>query len=348
MHDPFRRPRKLTSRVVVVAALAAAGFVAAPSSSAATTLTGVFTITAGSCAGGITGSYFRMILHNGSPSGPFMSNSDSSCSDQSYTLLSPGDDGGLISGHYQQQASPAFDGSGNGVTNRITKPVRFYGVNFATATNSVDPQTGKSVAAPQIAVSGDTLSADLRAFAVSWNNQQFNQGSPKPDGSMPGNTRAVAGNYDAATGAYTLQWTSQVQGGPFDGFTGLWHLTGRFVAAGSAPASSASPRSTTGTAPATRATTRTAHHGPAGTGAPTAPTSPGAVGTAPGAPAQSGAASNGSGGSTATGAGPAVYGGISARHQAGKTRWPWELLAFIAIGVVAVVGVRRARPGRAT
>jgi hypothetical protein len=64
---------------------------------------------------------------------------------------------------------------------------------------------------------------------VTWNNQYFNQGSPKPDGSYPGNTRPATGTYDAGTGAFTLSWTSQVQGGPFDKFTGQWHLAGRFV-----------------------------------------------------------------------------------------------------------------------
>jgi hypothetical protein len=239
--------------------LPALGVVAAPAANADTTLTGTFTIDAGSCGSGVTGSYFRMILHSGSPSGPFLSNSDSTCRNHTYTLLSAGRDGGLVTGRYQEQASPPFDGSGNAVTDRITKPARFYGVDFATATNRVDPQTGTAVTTPRVSVHGSTVSADLRAFAVSWNKQQFNQGSPKPNGSMPGNTRPVTGSYDAATGAYTLQWTSQIQGGPFDGFTGLWHLTGRFIPATATPTQQPSP-------------TGTARGGSTGGGATTSPT----------------------------------------------------------------------------
>ena len=53
---------------------------------------------------------------------------------------------------------------------------------------------------------------------------------PKPGGAKPGLTAAVTGTYNAKTHAFLLSWTSQVVGGPFNGFTGEWHLTGTFVA----------------------------------------------------------------------------------------------------------------------
>jgi hypothetical protein len=56
---------------------------------------------------------------------------------------------------------------------------------------------------------------------VSWNGQQFNQGAPKPGGGGQ-----ASGTYDKATGRYTLDWTSAIKGGPFDGFIGVWHLEG--------------------------------------------------------------------------------------------------------------------------
>ena len=40
----------------------------------------------------------------------------------------------------------------------------------------------------------------------------------------------MTGTYNAKTHAYVLNWTSQVVGGPFNGFTGDWHLTGTFAA----------------------------------------------------------------------------------------------------------------------
>ena len=66
-----------------------------------------------------------------------------------------------------------------------------------------------------------------------WNRQYFNQGSPKPDGSKPGITSPVTGTFDAKTRAFTLEWTSSIVGGPFNGFTGQWHLEGTYVNCGS-------------------------------------------------------------------------------------------------------------------
>lgn len=318
----MRASRRGVTGAIAVTALAAIG-VAAPPSSAGTALTGTFTINAGSCAGGVHGSYFRMIMHSGTLSGPFLSNSDSKCSKKTYTLLSPGSDGGLITGHYQKQASPAFDSSGNALSHRITKPTRFYGVNFATATNKVDPQTRKSVSPPQVTLNGTKLSADLRSFAVSWNNQQFNQGSPKPSGTRPGLTRAATGTYNAATGKYTLQWTSQIQGGPFDGFTGLWHLTGTFKPATQlSPAAQPAPASPSTTTPA--AATRTRSHKASKPAASVAAVPPSVTPTIA-AP------------STVTKADAGVT------HHTGSARWPWIVVAVAAITAVAGFAARSAR-----
>src|SRR3954470_12760132 len=143
-------------------------------------LVGTFRLTAGSCSGAaVSGSTFRMVLPSGNAGGPYVSNNDSTCGDHSYTLLAPGSDGGLLTAAPQPEPTPAFDGSGNGTAGRITKPTRFYGVDFATSTNPSDPQTGVAVAAPTISVQEGKLTGDLRAFAASWNRQEFNQGAPK-------------------------------------------------------------------------------------------------------------------------------------------------------------------------
>ena len=236
----------VTRIAATVSAVLCLSLVDLPSAAAATPLTGTFTLAAGSCGGGsVSGTYLRMILPSGGLSGPYMSNSDSTCSDQSYTPLSAGTDSGLVSGSYQSTPNPPFDSSGNARAGRITAPARFYGTSFATSSNQVDPQTKVSAAAPRVWVTGGRLSADLRAFSVTWNNQYFNQGAPKPNGSYPGNTRAASGTYDASSGAFALQWTSQVVGGPFDKFTGQWHLVGRFVPA-SAGAGAADPGAAAG------------------------------------------------------------------------------------------------------
>lgn len=193
-------------------------------------LSGTFRVTAGSCAGATrSGSFFRMVQPGGTVAGgPFVENADSPCADKTYTPLSPGTDGGLVSGRHQPQPSAPFDGAGNGTARRIVAPAKFFGVNFAVATNPTDPQTGTKVAAPVLRRDGARLSGDLRAVGVAWNRQHFNQGAPKPDGSTPGATMLPGGTIDAGSKAYRLDWASTIVGGPFNNFTGAWHLEGTF------------------------------------------------------------------------------------------------------------------------
>lgn len=197
-------------------------------------LVGLFKVDAGTCtdAGVTAGSYFRMVQAAGTlADGPFITNGDSTCGDTTWNVLLPGTDGGLRTGAYQPLPDPVFDAAGNAGAQAIVEPVKFFAVDFGVATNETDPQTEASTSTPTISVENGTLTGDLSAFAAAWNNQQFNQGSPKPDGTMPGNTSEVTGTYDDATQHYTLDWTSEITGGPFNTFTGVWHLEGTFEAA---------------------------------------------------------------------------------------------------------------------
>jgi hypothetical protein len=215
--------------------LSAALLPAAPASAAPAPLTGLFRLTAGSCAGAPAGSWFRMVQPGGkAASGPYVSNSNSTCaSDKTYTLLSPGSDGGLRTGGYQPQGAQT-----------LVKAATFFGFPFVANTNAVDPQTGTAVRAPEVLADGSALSGDLRAFGVTWNGQSFNQGAPKPDGSTPGITQRLTGTYSAATGAFSLTWVSQIVGGAFNNFSGVWHLTGTFVPSGTAAATAPASRPT--------------------------------------------------------------------------------------------------------
>jgi hypothetical protein len=219
----------LLAGAVTATALAAA---ATGATTAPKTLTGTFVIATGPSANGVPhGSYFRMVYPGGSVTkGKFFANPNSSATNKTYTLISPGTAGGLRTGKFQPAPTLAFDAKGNSRARSIIIPTSFTGINFSVVTASRDAQTGKKVPAPIIKVRNGKLSGDLRAFAANWNNLSFNQGSPKPNGTRPGLTASVTGTYNAKTHAYVLNWTSAIIGGPFNGFTGVWHLTGVFRA----------------------------------------------------------------------------------------------------------------------
>lgn len=232
-------PRRLTVLLAVATVAVTAAACGGSSTPAASTgsssssgpLKGLFKITAGVCgpSGVTTGSSFRMVQPSGkAATGPFVTNADSTCSDKTWTPLSPGTAGGLMTGSYQPQPAAQFDGSGNSLAGAIVAPVAFFAVKFGLSTNPVDPQTHQQVPAPVLTFSGGALTGQLEAVAASWNHQQFNQGAPKPGGGTPGLTTAPHGTYNPTTHAFTLDWSSQIVGGPFNNFTGIWHLAGVF------------------------------------------------------------------------------------------------------------------------
>jgi hypothetical protein len=193
-------------------------------------LVGTFEIAPGSYGPtGASGSYFRMIYPGGTiAKGKFFKNPDSTATNKTYTLVKPGAAGGLVTGRYQPSPAQAFDAKGNAKATAIIAPAPFSQIAFGLATLSKDPKTHASIQAPSITVSGGKLSGQVAALYAEWNKLYFNQGSPKPDGSSPGLTQPVSGTYDAKSGAFVLTWASQISGGPFNGFTGYWHLAGTF------------------------------------------------------------------------------------------------------------------------
>jgi hypothetical protein len=164
-------------------------------------LKGVFRISAGS--------YFRMIYPPGSKS-KYFANPYSTDTDKTFTLVTAGTDGGLRTGALQVAPTPAFDATGDSLAGRIIRPANFTGIKFGLVTVGT---------APSISVSGGRLSGQVSGFTAQWNKLSFPQGSSN-----------VGGTYNAETHAYVLTWKSKISGGPFNGFTGSWHLQGKFVA----------------------------------------------------------------------------------------------------------------------
>jgi hypothetical protein len=193
-------------------------------------LSGLFEVADGTCddAGVPAGSYFRMVEAGGSvEDGPFIANGDSTCAaDTTFTLLAAGVDGGLLTGEQQPAPDPAFDDAGAALADGVIAPIPFFGQAFAAATEATDVESGDDLPAPTVTAADGVLSGDVSAFFAYWGNEVFNQGAPKPGGDEPG----PIGTYDAETGDYVLEWSSQIVGGAFNDFTGVWHLEGTFAA----------------------------------------------------------------------------------------------------------------------
>jgi hypothetical protein len=180
------------------------------------------------------GSWFEMLDADEQDRAP-LENGNSPLANKDFTPLSPGTSGGLLTTAYQPAPSPAFSAKsgskevGNALANEIMLPQEFFGFNFSVVTEKTDPQNGEGDPLPHIVDDAGQLSGQVTAWAVGWNGEWFNQGSPKPNGKLPSGTAAPTGTYDAATGQYELEWKSVIIGGPFNGFLGSWHLEGKFV-----------------------------------------------------------------------------------------------------------------------
>jgi hypothetical protein len=175
-----------------------------------------------------TGSYFRMILPGGTEK--YFRNTNSKAKDKSYTLFIPGSQHGLKLGAFQQPPTPAFAPDGFALASTIVKPLTFAGINFSISTAPTDAQSGQPDVAPSLSVTGNQVTGNFSAWTAEWNSIYFNQGSPKPGSEpYPGFTKPVTGTYNKKTKAYQIIWYSLIVGGPFNGFTGYWHLQGTLI-----------------------------------------------------------------------------------------------------------------------
>jgi hypothetical protein len=220
----YRRVAMATGATLIAstAVLSAVAGSAAAAPKAGSALVGTFKITAGGTKTTVpTGSYFRMLVPGGKLNGAdsnYFANPSSTAKDHTYTLLAAGSDGGLKTGAFEPAPTPAFDGGTNALAHDIIKPVAFDHINFSVETETPDPVTHKAATKPSITATSGHLSGNVEAFSASWHGLYFDQGS-----------KAVTGTYNSSTGAYKLTWTSTISGGPFNGFTGQWVLTGKFV-----------------------------------------------------------------------------------------------------------------------
>ncbi|MGD0452206.1 MAG: hypothetical protein ABSB69_01290 [Solirubrobacteraceae bacterium] len=233
-HRPSGSHRRSRSLAVAAALVVGTGALAAApaSAAAATPVRGTLTIAPGKYvpakhgkAAHYTGSYFRMLLPGATDK--YFRNPNSKAKDKTYTLFVPGSERGLRLGSFQPPPTPAFASDGFALASSIVEPMTFAGIDFSISTAATDAQSGQTDVAPSLSVSGSQVSGNFSAWTAEWNSIYFNQGAPKPGSEpYPGPTRPVIGTYNSKTKAYQIIWYSLIVGGPFNGFTGYWHLQG--------------------------------------------------------------------------------------------------------------------------
>lgn len=206
---PVLRRAPLLVAMIVAALLSLVTAFAATSANARTIsipLPGTLLVTSGDdSSGSPTGSYFVMRDPGGNP----IINSSTGTT---YTLLAAGTNGLKFFTH-DDGPTPAFDGGGNALADRIVQPTPFFGVDFSVATPRGNP-------VPKLILNlrypTPTVTVDLRAWTAYWNDQSFNQGA-----------QFTATSYNPITRRIVLDWSSLITDGPFTGFTGSWHVEGR-------------------------------------------------------------------------------------------------------------------------
>jgi hypothetical protein len=205
--------RRLAALTVGIALAASACSGHSSPTAQSSRLTGLFKITPGACATGKakpSGSYLVVISAAESKTVP---NKQSECQNTAYTLLKPGTDDGLVTGEFQDVPGPAFDKQGDGRADRIVVPTKFGPYRFGIATNTHDQQGAANGAAtypqPEAIVSGSSLRVDLRSLVVTYHGPSSSTCKQAYGvGCWELGSENATGTYDAATGAYDINWFS--------------------------------------------------------------------------------------------------------------------------------------------
>jgi hypothetical protein len=163
-------------------------------------------------------------------------------------LLSPNDRGGYIDlGDYQPFVTSPNEphpptGAGYSITlaseSNILASFNFFGNPTFVGTNPVSYQSGSVHPAPLLDIDLASctapppparpyckITADLSSWEVFWNGSAFEQG-PRPNNTGP---FELAKGVMYVGGQIVLDWTSQINGGPFNGAIAVWHIEGQMA-----------------------------------------------------------------------------------------------------------------------
>ncbi len=234
-----RKPVK--TAVLATAALASIGLASGCSgkSQAATPapskLVGTFHLAAGHCSTKTatpTGSYLIVIA--AAADKPVL-NKNGGCANPAYTPLTPGKDGGLVTGKFQNEPDPTFDAHRNALATDIIKPVEFGNFALSLATSAKDEQDAPTGPAafpvPVAQVTGSQLSIDLRSLVLLYGGYPSSTCAQHyGTGCWELGSVSAGGTYDAATHAFVIQWFTGESFVP-QGDSLEFHLAGTFTPA---------------------------------------------------------------------------------------------------------------------
>jgi ABC-type amino acid transport substrate-binding protein len=223
--------------LLAVAALVALGLAAgcggSAKAAAPTRLIGLFKLTPGHCTTAQakpTGSYLIAIS---AAENHAVTNKQGGCADPAYTPLTPGTDGGLITGGFQTEPKPAFDAERNATATRIVKPVAFGRFRFGMSTNPRDEQDapgGEPAFPAPVALDTDgALAIDLRSLVLTYAGRSHSTCKQSYGlGCWELGSKSASGTYDAATHQFVIDWFSGESFVP-NGDSIEVHLEGTFV-----------------------------------------------------------------------------------------------------------------------
>ena len=233
--NPTMNHRFRSLALAISMALGIVGMVAtAPVGAAnahATTLVGTFKLTAGSCA--TTHADRDVLPHDLSRrephGGKFFDNPDSTCTDKSYTLAVPGTAGGFTTGKYQPEPGAGLLGDGKRPVEHDHPTTVVHGHQLQHRHESEgSPDRSCRTGADDQGQEREALGTG-RGVERIMEQALLQSGLAQARRHLAWADRAGHRDLQLQDPRLRADVGSAVVGGPFNGFTGYWHLQGKFV-----------------------------------------------------------------------------------------------------------------------
>jgi hypothetical protein len=226
--------KRLIAVAVVVTGLGlAAGCSGSAKAGAPARLAGLFKLSAGHCTSARAkpaGSYLVVVS---AANARAVRNPRGGCANSEYTPLSPGTDGGLETGRFQEQPAPTFDARRNSTATRLITPVAFghYRLGFATSPRDEQgaPTGAPTYPAPVALNTAGALTVDLRSLVMTYAGRANSTCAQSFGlGCWDLGSKSATGTYNPTTHHFLIDWFTGESFTP-KGDSIEVHLEGTFV-----------------------------------------------------------------------------------------------------------------------